>query len=87
MHVVADDTRRQQIADEAQQALDRHQPRNYRITVDRHAILAEDEWVHIVVTTPDDVRDREFYQALADAEAELQDRDGHNYLLVPAIGD
>ncbi|MGA2497645.1 MAG: hypothetical protein ABSH20_07875 [Tepidisphaeraceae bacterium] len=87
MQPVADIKTRQQIADEVQKALDRHQPHAYRINVDRGAILEEDEWYHIVVTTADDVRDREFYQAIAEAEAELQDEQGHQYLLVPAVAD
>jgi hypothetical protein len=75
------------VADLAQAALDLHQPRRYRITVNRDAILEDDGWYHIVVLTPADVRDRDFYDALAEAEADLQDQQGHQYLLVPAIGD
>jgi len=87
MEVVADEKTRARVADEAQKALDRHQPRKYKISVDRDAILKDDGWYHIVVTTPNDVRDRDFYDALAEAEAELQDEEGHQYLLVPAIGE
>ncbi len=87
MTVVADQKLRQSIAQMAQGALDRHQPRRYRINVDSEAILEDDGWYHIVVQTPEDVRDRDFYDALADAEAELQDDQGHQYLLVPALGD
>ncbi len=87
MEVVADPALRRQIADSAQQALDRHQPQRYRIVVDQNAILEEDDWYHIVVNTEDDVRDREFYEAIAEAEAELQDRDDHQYLLVPAVAE
>jgi len=71
----------------AQEALDRHQPRSYRISVNRDAILEDDGWYHIVVTTPGDRRDRDFYHAIAEAEGELQDEAGHQYLLVPAVGD
>jgi hypothetical protein len=71
----------------AQDALDWHQPRRYRISVNQDAVLEDDGWYHIVVETPDDVRDRDFYDALAEAEAERQDIQGHQYLLVPAIGD
>ena len=87
MHLVPDPAVRQQIARAAQDALDRHQPRNYRIQVSADAILEEDGWYHVVVTTQNDVRDRDFYDALADAEAELQDANGHQYLLVPAVGE
>jgi hypothetical protein len=85
--IIADPQRRQEIAAKAQEALDRHQPRKYRVTVNRDAIYLNDEWYHVLVETPDDVRDRDFYDALAEAEAELQDEQGHPYLLVPAIVD
>ncbi len=87
MTVVSDANQRQEIAARASVALDRHQPRTYRIAVDSDAIMEDDGWVYIVVTTPDDVRDRDFYDALAAAEAELQDDAGYQYLLVPALGD
>ncbi len=87
MKTIAESGARKQIAKLAQEALDRHQPRSYKISVDPEAILEEDGWYHILVTTPDDVRDREFYDALAQAEAELQDKNGHQYLLVPVIAD
>jgi hypothetical protein len=87
MRQVTDVTLRNQIADRAQESLDHHQPRKYRIIVDREAILEEDDWYQIVVTTENDVRDREFYEAIADAEADLQDQNGHQYLLVPAVAD
>jgi hypothetical protein len=87
MQVVMDAATRDSIAVRAQAALDKHQPRDYQITVQRDAILEDDGWYHIVVATPNDVRSREFYEALADAEAELQDDNGHQYLLVPTVGD
>jgi hypothetical protein len=87
MKEVVDRDEREQVAKTAQDALDRHQPRNYRISVNSNAILKDDDWYHIVVTTPNDVRDREFYESLAEAEGELQDENGHQYLLVPVVGD
>jgi hypothetical protein len=87
MKTIAELETRKQVAKLAQEALDHHQPRNYRVSVDRETILEEDGWYHILVTTPDDVRDRDFYDALAQAEAELQDKNGHKYLLVPVIAD
>jgi hypothetical protein len=87
MQEVADKTVRQQIAKLAQEVLDRHQPRNYKIYVDPDAILEEDDWYHIVVRTDGDQRDREFYDALSEAEDELRDKNGHQYLLVPVVGD
>jgi hypothetical protein len=87
MQLVADKKIRDQVAAAAQQALDHHQPRAYRISVDRDAILEDEGWYHIVVTTENDQRDRDFYDALAEAEAELQDQNGHQYLLVPTVGE
>jgi hypothetical protein len=87
MQTVADVQKRQRIAEQAQHALDRHQPRKYRISVNPNAILEEDGWYTIVVTTENDQRDRDFYDALAEAEAELQDEQGNQYLLVPVVGD
>ena len=85
MNVINDMTTKDRIAKLAQEALDKYQPRTYRISVDRNAILQDGDWYHIVVTTPNDVRDRDFYDALAKAEAELQDDAGHQFLLVPTI--
>ncbi len=79
---------RQCIAGRVTAALDRHQPRAYRLEVDAEAIIEDDGWYHVVVRSPDDVRDREFYDALADTEAELNDADSETrYLLVPAIAE
>lgn len=50
--------------------------------------MEEDGWYHVVVVTPNDERDRDFYDAVADAEAELNQADQvHQFLLVPALGD
>lgn len=87
MTPLADIQKRNKIADLAQQALDRHQPRSYRVSVNRDAILEEDGWYTIVVNSEDDRLDRDFYDALAEAEAELQDEQGNQYLLVPVVGD
>jgi hypothetical protein len=79
---------RVQIARRVQEALDRHQPRAYRVQVDSDGILRDDDWYHVVVKSPEDVRDRDFYDALASAESDLNDQDaGDQYLLVPAIAD
>ncbi|HSZ55366.1 MAG TPA: hypothetical protein VK797_06885 [Tepidisphaeraceae bacterium] len=83
-----DVARRSQIASEVQAALDRHQPRKYQVKVDQDAILEEDGWYHVVVQSDNDQRDRDFYDALAEAEEELNDGTRQNqFLLVPAIGD
>lgn len=87
MNSVIDIQQRQRLAEQAQQALDRHQPRGYRIFVNPDAILEDDGWYTIVVTAENDQRDRDFYDALAEAEAELQDEQGNQYLLVPILGD
>jgi hypothetical protein len=88
MTVVEPTSVREQIAGRVQDALNRHQPRQYRVEVDPNAILEDDDWYHVVVKSGDDIRDREFYEALAQAESDLNDlNDGHQYLLVPAIAD
>jgi hypothetical protein len=76
------------IAQTVQKALDRHQPRSYRVAVDLDAILEDDGWYHVVVKSDDDRRDRDFYDALASAEEDLNDKlDGHQILLVPVIAE
>jgi len=87
MTTVAAD-RKEQIEKRVQEALDRYQPRKYRVQVDPDGILEDEEWYQVVVKSPDDVRDRDFYDALANAESDLNDKsDGHQFLLVPAIAD
>jgi hypothetical protein len=78
---------RQRIAGLAQAALDKRQPRTYRIEVDAENVLQEDEWYQVLVRTPGDVRTYEFYDVLAEAEGELQDEQGLHILLVPVAGD
>jgi hypothetical protein len=51
MHQVDDPLARERIATQAQEALDRHQPKAYRIVVNRDAIMQDDDWYQIVVTT------------------------------------
>jgi hypothetical protein len=85
--LVADPTERERVATLAQAALDRHQPKAYALRVARDSVLQEDDWYRVVVTTPDDVRTYEFYDALAEAEADLQDEQGLNILLVPVAGE
>jgi hypothetical protein len=84
---VTDALKKKEIAALAQKALDKHQPRDYRIAVNSDDILKDDEWYQLLVTTPNDVRTFEFYDALAQAEAELQDERHLKILLVPVIGD
>jgi len=85
---IVDPPIREQVAQRVQEALNRHQPRKYQVAVDTDAILEDDEWYHVVVKSPGDVRDRDFYDALASAEADLNDlNDGHQYLLVPAVAE
>lgn len=70
----------------AQAALDRRQPTTYRIEVVPQAVLQEDEWYQVIVQSDNDVRAYEFYDVLAQAEAELQDEQDLHVLLVPASG-
>jgi hypothetical protein len=83
-----DEPLRGQLATRVEDALERYRPRHYPITVNRQAILEDDGWYHVVVQTPDDVRDRDFYDAVANAEADLNEAETeHQFLLVPAIAD
>jgi hypothetical protein len=88
MTVIEPANLRVQIAEQVQAALDRHQPRKYRVVVDSDAILEDEGWYHVVVKSIGDVRDRDFYDAIARAESDLNEaNNGHQYLLVPAIAD
>ena len=87
MTLLTDAQERSRIASLAQQALDRRQPRAYRIEVDAENVLQEDDWYQVLVKTPNDVRTYEFYDALAEAEGELQDDRDLHILLVPVAGD
>ena len=78
---------RKDIADRVRIALAKYQPPSYQISVNDNAILRENEWYHVLVTTPNHQRDRDFYDALAKAERELEQLDpGIHYLLVPVLG-
>jgi hypothetical protein len=83
---VTDQDEMKRVVSLAQEALDRHQPRSYRVRVEPGAVLKEDDWYHVVVRSDnDDVRTYDFYDVLAEAEAELQDQQHLNILLVPAV--
>lgn len=88
MSIIIDPIERQNVATRVRAALQNYQPPTYVISVDDQAILKEDDWYHVLVTTPDHQRDRDFYDALARAEADLEraSEDGAHYLLVPALG-
>lgn len=79
---------RQGVASRVQDALTRYQPRAFAITVREDAIRKDDDWYHVLVTTPNHERGRDFYDALARAEADLERAaDGKvHYLLVPVLG-
>ncbi|HYO09389.1 MAG TPA: hypothetical protein VER17_10490 [Tepidisphaeraceae bacterium] len=87
MTLLSDVAERQRIASLAQRALDKRQPSQYRVDVDSDNVLHEDDWYQVLVKTPGDVRTYEFYDVLANAEAELQDEQGLQILLVPVVGD
>ena len=87
MTVVADADEVARITQLVQRALDKRQPRGYRVEVEPGAVLREDDWYHVVVRSDQDVRNYDFYNVLAEAEAELQDDAKLNVLLVPAVRD
>ena len=70
-----------------QGALDRRQPRNYRVHLQPDGVLQDDGWYQVVVVADSDVRTYDFYDVLAETEAELQDQHHLNVLLVPAVGE
>jgi hypothetical protein len=86
MTVLRNKTEIDRIVGLVQKALDRRQPKGYRIEVQPDGVLQEDDWYHVVVRSSSDVRTYDFYDVLAEAEAELQDEKKMNVLLVPAVG-
>ena len=88
MSEVLDSTERTSIAARVRDALARYQPRSYLISVSDDAISKDDDWYQVLVTTPNHERDRDFYDALVKAEADLeQSAQGKaHYLLVPVLG-
>jgi len=87
MAVIADAAEAARITSLVQRALDKRQPRSYRVQVEPGGVLREDDWYHVVVRSDQDVRNYDFYNVLAEAEAENQDEAKLNVLLVPAVGD
>jgi hypothetical protein len=88
MNTVLDAAERMSVADRVRDALAKHQPPSYQINIKDGAIIKEDDWYHILVTTPNHERDRNFYDALAKTEADLEQSAGGkvHYLLVPVLG-
>lgn len=88
MNLALSETERKSIADRVRSTLAKYQPRSYQIAVNDTAIMKEDDWYHVLVTTPNHERDRDFYDALAKTERDLegQDEGKVHYLLVPVLG-
>jgi hypothetical protein len=88
MSKVLDPTERRSVADRVRHALVPYQPRNFQISVKDDAILKEEDWYHVLVTTPNHERGRDFYDALAKTEADLERTENGevHYLLVPVLG-
>jgi hypothetical protein len=88
MTTALSDIERKNVADRVRDALAKYQPRAYQISVNDAAILKEDDWYHVLVTTPHHERDRDFYDALARTERDLEElEEGKtHYLLVPVLG-
>jgi hypothetical protein len=76
------------VANHVRAALAKYQPRTYKIDVNDNVVIKDDDWYHILVTTPHHERDRDFYDALAKAEADLESSAGGtvHYVLVPVLG-
>ena len=88
MSKILEPIERSRIADRVRDALAKYQPRSYQISVDEVGISQDDDWYHVLVTTPNHQRDRDFYDALAMAEADLEKsaNGSSHYLLVPVLG-
>jgi len=88
MTTTLDAHERTTVADLVRVALAKYQPRAYQISVNDDGIIKDDDWYHILVTTPHHERDRDFYDALVKAEADLERSAGGqvHYLLVPVLG-
>jgi len=88
MTTTLDANEKASVADLVRVALEQYQPRAYQISVRADGIIKEDDWYHVLVTTPHHERDRDFYDALAKAEADLERAAGGgvHFLLVPVLG-
>lgn len=87
MTVVSDPTEVARITALVQQALDKRQPKTFRVKVRPDGVMSDRDWYHVVVTSDQDVRTYDFYDVLAEAEAEIQDEAGHHVVLVPTLAD
>jgi hypothetical protein len=87
MTAVTDPAEVQRITSQVQRALDKRQPTGYRVEVEPDGVLQEDGSYRVIVRSDRDVRSYDFYNVLAESEAELQDDAGLDVVLVPAVGD
>jgi len=87
MTLITNPTEKDRITRLVQDALDRRQPSGYRLEVQPEGVLQEGDWYHVIVQSTQDVRNYDFYNVLAETEAELQEAQGLNVLLVPAVGE
>lgn len=74
------------MADLAQRYLDRHQPRGYRINVDRNAVeLRGDTW--FIVANPDrtSAPGYDFINRITEASMELEEKENIHVFLLPVI--
>jgi hypothetical protein len=85
MTAMADRKLHDELKRRVESVLRKYAPLNERLTVTY--ILEEDDWYHVVVTSDKEQRGNEYYDALSDAEKELESSDpDHHFLLVPVIG-
>ena len=67
-----------------------HQPadRSYKLDVLQDGIQQDDDWCYVVVQpSREDVRSYDYNARLVEAEKDLQEKEGMNILLVPALPD
>ena len=76
--------KRDEILKLAQGALERYQPRDYR--VEATDVLEDGDWFYVVVQpNKEGIRNYDYFDILARAEEEIQTNQQRNVLLVPTV--
>jgi len=90
MVTVKDAERINQIVELVRKCLAPHQPTDGSYTLDvlPDGIQQDDDWYYVVVQpSREDVRSYDYNARLIEAEKDLQEKEGMNVLLVPALPD
>jgi len=74
------------INDMVEKYLKPHQPQEYKLVIVPEATRKDDDWWYVVVQpSRDGVRSYDYASRLAEAEADIQDTEHKNVLLVAAL--